>query len=566
MRWSKAFIPTMKENPAEAETTCHRLMLKAGLIRMLTTGVYEYLPLGWKVLLKIAKIIREEMEIAGAQELLLPVLSPAEIWKETRRWDDFGAEMFRLKDRKERDLCLCPTHEEVITDLVRREIYSYRDLPQVWYQIQTKFRDEPRPRSAVLRARQFIMKDAYSMDVDEEGLQKSYQSQYSAYKSIFTRCGLKYFIVGASSGLMGGTGSQEFMVESPSGEDTVVICNSCDYAANLEIATSVCLPAEHSDESLEEVYTPQKKTVEEVSSFLHTHPNQLMKSLLYIVEDKPLFLLIRGDYEVQESKLISVLKTAIFRHAQPEEVTKLTGAKVGFISPIGIKNIPIMADLSLKGAQGMISGANKDDYHFRGINLNRDLTVDTYADIRLIKEGEACVNCGKPLRITPAIELGHVFKLGTKYSESLKANFTDLNGQEKSVVMGSYGIGLERIMAAAIEQHHDENGIIWPLSIAPYQVVITVLNMNHPQSVEVAEKIYKDLQTRKIEVLFDDRDERAGFKFKDADLIGIPFRITIGERALKEGKIEIRFRETQEITKISPEDAVGKINEFLTKN
>ncbi|MDI6738853.1 MAG: proline--tRNA ligase [Candidatus Edwardsbacteria bacterium] len=564
MRWSKAFIPTLKEDPSEAEMISHKLMLRAGLIRQLTAGVYEYLPLGWKVMLKVMQIVREEMDKAGAQELYLPALCPAEIWQETGRWSDFGDELFRLKDRKKRDYALCPTHEEVITDLARSQKLSYRDLPQNWYQMQVKFRDEPRPRAGVMRVRHFIMKDAYSLDRDETGLNQSYLAMHDAYKKIFTRCRLKFFVVGASSGLMGGSGSQEFMLASPSGEDACAVCEACGYAANIQIAASKQEAPKFPDGALEEVPTPEKRTVEEVAGFLKAPKNQLMKSLLFIAEDKPVFVLIRGDDELNETKLMRALGTAAFRPATAEEVLKTTGANAGFISPVKVSGGRVIADDLLKGAGGLISGANKDQYHLKNINVGRDLKIEGFFDLRVAKNGEPCPSCSKPLALTQAIELGHIFKLGTKYSKSLNATFTGEDGAEKPLVMGSYGIGIERIAACVIEQSHDKDGIVWPLAVAPYQVVITLINAKNAETVNAAEELYRELVNARIDVLLDDRDERPGYKFKDADLIGIPLRINVGEKGLKEGLLEIKRRSDGQVIKVPPQQVKQKIHELLS--
>ncbi|MBI4725746.1 proline--tRNA ligase [candidate division TA06 bacterium] len=562
MLWSKAFIPTLKEVPAEAEMISHQLMLRAGLVRQLTAGVYEYLPLGWKVMLQAMKIVREEMDKAGAQEVYLPALCPAELWQESGRWESFGDEMFRLKDRKKREYALCPTHEEVITDLARAQRFSYRDLPQNWYQMQVKFRDEPRPRAGVIRVRHFTMKDAYSMDRDQAGLDRSYLAMREAYKKIFTRCGLKFFIAGASSGLMGGSGSQEFMVPSPSGEDTCAVCEACGYAANIQIAFSKIQAPQYPDQPLSEVHTPEKRTVEEVSQFLKVPVPQLMKSLLYIADDKPVFILVRGGDEVNEDKLQKAIGTGTFRSATPEEVLKHTGANVGFISPVGVKGVRIIADELLKDACGLVSGACKDQYHYQGINVSRDLKVDSYADLRLIKNGEPCPECGKPVSLTQVIELGHIFKLGLRYSKSLNATFTDEDGTQKPLVMGSYGIGIDRIAACIIEQSHDKDGIIWPLAVAPYQALITLLGEPTSEAGQLALNIHDDLIQAGFDVLLDDRPERPGFKFKDADLIGIPVRINVGEKGLREGMVEIRQRKDGLVVKARPEEIKHKLQEM----
>jgi len=559
VRWSQGLIPTLKENPSDAEVASHILMLRAGMIRLLAAGVYSYLPLAWRVLKRIETIIREEMDRIGAQELFLPVLSGSEIWEETGRWNDFGDELFRLRDRKGRPMCLAPTHEEIITDIARREIRSYRDLPQIWYQIQTKFRDEPRPRSAVLRARQFIMKDSYSLDVDEQGLDKSYQLHYQAYRNIFDRCGLSYFVAGASSGLMGGSGSQEFLVPSPAGEDAVVTCGSCGYAANLEVAGGRPRPKEFPDRPLEQVHTPGVRTVEEVSNFLHVEAAQLMKSLMYVADGSPILVLVRGDHEVSESKLQSILGPSV-RPAEPDEVLAAVGANIGFIGPVGLSGIRIIADKSLEGGYGYVSGANRDDYHVIGINVGRDFVPDEFGDVHAVSDGEGCLECEGEVKVERAIELGHIFKLGTKYSSSLGATYSDKDGVEHPIVMGSYGIGLERIMAAVIEQGHDDEGIVWTTSVTPYDVLVLPVNVDHGETVAVSEDLYRTLTASGLEVLLDDRNERPGSKFKDADLIGIPIRVTVGERSLASGKVEVRVRKTGEQMLSAPGDVLSVVN------
>ncbi|KPJ51222.1 hypothetical protein AMJ40_00505 [candidate division TA06 bacterium DG_26] len=562
MRWSKTFIPTLKENPKEASTPSHVLMLKSGLIRPLASGIYSYLPLGWRVLKNITSIIREEMDRIGGQEFFLPMLSSKEIWEETRRWQDFGDELFRLKDRKQRELCLAPTHEEIITHIARSEIRSYRDLPQIWYQIQTKFRDEPRPRSAVLRARQFIMKDSYSLDADEEGLNASYEAHREAYERILQRCGLKYFCVEASSGVMGGGKSEEFMVPCEYGEDRMVRCTNCGYKANLEIARSTAAEYDFEDTRVKEIHTPAVRTVEEVSEFLQVPKARLMKSLLYMNERGPAFVLIRGDHEASEAKVQSVLGCEA-RSASAEEVLELLNANIGFIGPYKVERVPVYADLALRGKKGFVTGANRDDYHVIGLNPERDLRVTQWTDLRRVDGGDTCVNCGAALELFSAIEVGHIFQLGTKYSRSMRATYLDKEGKEQAIVMGSYGIGLERIMGACIELYHDSDGMSWPIAIAPFKVVVVPLNMSDKKSRELGERIYVEFDARGMDVLLDDRDGSPGFKFKDADLIGIPFRITIGEKSLKEDKVEIYERRTREVTKVSPKDVVESVEKLV---
>ncbi|HID96453.1 MAG TPA: proline--tRNA ligase [Candidatus Latescibacteria bacterium] len=558
MRLSKAFIPTQKETPAEAEILSHRLMLRAGMIKPHAAGIYSYLPLGWRTLRKIEGIIREEMDRIGGQEFLLPVLSKRDIWEKTGRWQQAGELMFRLKDRKGADLCLAPTHEEIFAAIAAGQIRSYRDMPQIWYQIQTKFRDEPRPRSGLLRGRQFLMKDSYSFDVDVGGLDQSYRLHREVYQRILKRCGLDFFTVRASSGIMGGSESEEFMVLSSAGEDKAVLCKSCGYAANLEVSTSKAPAYPCETEEVKKVYTPGKKTIEEVSGYLHVPPQRLMKSLLMISQKGPVMVLIRGDHQLNETKAQQVFGCE-FRPAEPEEVLKLTGAQAGFIGPVGLEGIEIIADLALKGARGLITGANEDDHHLTGLEPGRDFKVDRYTDLRTVLPGDLCPECTSPLDISSAIEVGHIFKLGTKYSEALGATFLDADGEHRPIIMGSYGIGLERIMVSAIEQHADKDGIVWPITIAPYQVHILPLNFEHEEVRRLSERYYDVLIGRRFEVLMDDRNLRAGTKFKDADLIGIPVRVTIGERTLKEGKIEIRLRKTGKVYKVDKNDAADKI-------
>ncbi len=527
MRLTKYFLPTVKEFPKEAKEISHILLLKSGLIKPLMSGVYEYLPLGWRVISKIKRIIREEMNRIGGQEILLPVLSNREIWDESKRWDDFGEEMFKFKDRNKRDICLAPTHEEIVTDLARKGIQSYRDLPQIWYQIQTKFRDEPRPKGAVLRLRQFFMKDSYTLDRDFNGLDKNFQEHYEAYQRIFHRCGLNVIVVGASSGLMGGAQSNEFMFLSESGEDTIAICEKCSYAANIEVATTKLHFENAKDLALEEIHTPVPGTVDAISKLLKKPKELFIKSLLYMTKDKPVFVLVRGDHEVNESKLANILGFE-FRAANVEEVKKLTGGDIGYISPIGIENVETYVDCNLKGTTGMITGANKNDYHLKNVNIKRDIKVKEYVDIIIVKEGDPCPQCENGIiKICRAIELAHMFKLGTKYSESMKCFFTDSDGTEKPIVMGSYGIGIERIMASVIDKFHDKDGIIWPMSIAPFLIHIIPIDMSNNEVRKVSEQIYDILVKENMEPVIDDREERPGFKFKDADLIGIPIHIII---------------------------------------
>ena len=554
MRFSQMFIPTLREAPADAEAISHILMLRAGYVRQLAAGLYIYLPLCTRVMEKINRILREEMNAIGGQEITMPVLHPAEIWQQTGRWDIIGDEMFRLKDRGGRDMCLGMTHEEIMTWLASREIRSYRDLPQVWYQIQTKLRDEARPKSGILRTREFQMKDSYSFDVSDEALDRNYQLHAEAYHRIFKRCGLEYMQVESDPGMMGGAMSHEFMAPSPSGEDDVAVCGNCGYAANVELANSVPMKIEIKDWEFEEIHTPEKRTVQEVSNFLKLSPSYFIKSILVISGNDPVLALVRGDQELHEQKLSRLIGN--HRPAQKAELKEILRVEAGFIGPMGHK-IRIVADNCLKDGL-YVSGANKPHYHVKGVKAGRDFTPEWH-DLHVASSGDSCVKCGGSLTIERVIEIGNIFKLGTKYSVALKAYFLDEKGQDMPVVMGSYGIGPARIAAAAIEQNHDKDGIIWPGSIAPFDIEILPLNMKDEKTVETAEKLYRDLTDRGIEVLMDDRDERAGVKFKDADLIGIPTQVVIGAKNLKEGLIEIKNRRTKETLKVKVDEAVTSL-------
>ncbi|MEO8232607.1 MAG: proline--tRNA ligase [Ignavibacteriota bacterium] len=567
MRLSKYFVPTLKEVPNDAVVVSHILMLRTGMVRMLSAGIYSFLPLGYRVVKKISEIIREEMDAIGGQEFHLPALNPKEIWEETGRVEAFGDTMFHIKNR---EYVLAPTHEEIMTYHARNVVKSYKDMPQIWYQIQTKFRNESRPRSGVIRGRQFLMKDAYSFDTSWENLDKSYELHDKAYRKIFDRCGLKYFIVGASSGAMGGTGSEEFMVKSAAGEDTVAYCESCGYAANVEVAESRINAIERDAESksIYEILTPNVHSIDELCEFLMIDETQCAKSRVYIHDEKPVLILMLGNDEVNETKLEKVLGGNV-RPAHPEELKDISGADAGSIGPIRFVG-RIIADNRLKDSNNMFSGANKNDYHIGGIDFNRDLpnrqaslpTVE-YADFRTVKSGEGCPKCEKHLQVFPAIELGHIFKLGTKYSESMGAKFLDENGKENLIIMGSYGIGVERVMACYIEQNHDANGIIWDKTLAPFQVHLIGLNLKKQEIVDACEKIYNDLNKQGIEVLFDDRDVTAGFKFNDADLLGMPLQVVVGEKKLKENKCEVKVRKTGERFDVELGELMGKILELL---
>ena len=565
MRFSKGFLPTVKEVPADAVIPSHQLMLRAGLMRPLGAGIYSFLPLGYAVMKKIIQIIREEMDVIGGQEFFLPALNPIELWEETGRVKAFGDTMFHIKNRP---LVLAPTHEEVITSIARNHIKSYKDLPQIWYQIQTKFRNEPRPKSGVLRGRQFLMKDSYSLDSSWEGLDVSYDLHAQAYKNIYSRCGLNFFVVGASSGAMGGSGSQEFMVESDAGEDTVALCDHCRYAANVEVANSGAAKAARlpDNNSVEEIYTPNIKTIDELAKFLNVDEKRCAKSLVYISEGKPILIFMMGNDQLNETKLRAILNADV-RAAEPGELSALTGADAGSIGPIGLKaKFRIFADKRLEGANGLISGANKNDYHLTNIDFNRDVTIENYYDVRTVENGEPCPNCSKPLRIVKGIEAGHIFKLGTKYSVSLKANFLDVEGKEQPIIMGSYGIGVDRIIACHIEQHHDEKGIIWSMAIAPYEVHLICVNANSESVMAKSEEVYGRLTEKKIAVLYDDRTNvTPGFKFNDADLLGMPLQVVVGEKNLKNGQIELKDRSTGKRWTVPAENLLAEVSGFLHK-
>jgi prolyl-tRNA synthetase len=577
MRWSQNFIPTLREDPADAEVVSHKLLLRAGLVRQLAAGIYSLLPLGQRVALKIMDVLREEMNAIGAQEFYLPALNPREIWEESGRWSAMGDNMFRLKDRKGADLCLGMTHEEVFTSIARHDLRSYKQLPQVWYQIQVKFRDEARPKSGVLRVRQFIMKDAYSFDVDKAGLDKAFEAQREAYKRIFDRCGLKYVIVEASSGAMGGSASNEFMVKTDAGEDMIATCASCGYAANLEKATSR-LPAIKDGVGLDfpaEFPTPGVKTIEDLTHFGDGVPaEQQIKTLVYIASkdgvSEHLLVLLRGDHQLHETKLADGLAGAEARPARPEEILELLGANAGSLGAVGAKQkartqgkqVRIIADNALRRRRSMTTGANVDGYHIRGVDVERDIKVDHWADLRTVNSSEGCPKCDiGTLEVSKALEIGHIFKLGTKYSESMGATVLTQDGKEVPIVMGSYGIGVERIMASAIELHNDQDGIIWPKTIAPFDVIVTVTNMKQDNLREASEDLYKELQRAGLDVLLDDRDERAGVKFKDADLIGIPYRITIGKK-ITEGLVELFERSSKRTEDVKLSEIVTRIQKL----
>ena len=567
MRTTQLYAPTLRETPAEAEVISHQLMLRAGLIRKAAGGVYTYLPLAWRVLKKIEAIVREEMDNAGGQELAMPIMQPAELWHETGRWDVYGDEMFRLKDRHNRDFCLGPTHEEMITTLVRSDVRSYRQLPLMLYQIQNKYRDEIRPRFGLMRGREFIMKDLYSFDKDEAGLDISYKKMYDAYTNIFSRCGLKFRAVEADGGAIGGSNTHEFMVIAESGEAAIVYCEACDYAANVEKAElKPILPEGENQLPLEMIDTPNTKTIEAVAAYLGVAVTKNIKAVAFQNEkDEVILAFVRGDHEVNDVKLQNAVGAITLRMAS-EDAILATGGVPGFMSPIGIKDATVVVDATVMEMQNAIGGANQIDKHYKNINPKRDFTDVIVTDIRLIQEGDPCPHCGKPLKTARGIEAGQVFKLGTKYSEALKATYLDENGREKPMVMGCYGVGVSRTMASSIEQNFDEHGIIWPVAIAPYTVVIVPINAKDAGQMEVAEKLYEELKAAKVEVLFDDRKERAGVKFKDADLIGYPIRVVIGPKTLTEKQIEVKIRKTGEVISLPiNDDYVIAVKELLSK-
>lgn len=559
-RWSQLFIPTLREAPADAEVASHKFLLRAGYVRQLAAGIYSFLFLGQRAELKITKIVREEMDKIG-QEFYLPALHPRELWESSGRWSVMGDNMFRLKDRKGADLCLGMTHEEVMAEIARKELRSYKQLPQIWYQIQSKFRDEPRPKSGLLRVRQFTMKDSYSFDVDPAGLDVSYQKHHDTYSRIFTRCGLKFVVVEAHSGAMGGSQSHEFMVYTEAGEDFVASCANCGYAANMEKATSRLAPVEDlpasGDGKPELVETPGLKTIEDVARFLKVSPRQKMKTLAYMApagsgqnakKMVAVIVFMRGDHMLNEAKLISVIGTADFRPMHPEEIDQVFKSPAGFLGPVNIPNsngTVILVDEALRGRKNLIAGANKENYHLRNVTPDRDFKVERWADLRSAAEGEGCPNCGSPLKVAKAVEIGHIFKLGYKYSESMGARVLDKDGKEVTPIMGSYGIGIERILTSAIEQGNDENGFWLPRSIAPFDVIVTPTNVADAKLSQTALEIAASLEKAGFDVLLDDRDERPGVKFKDADLIGVPFRINVGKK-VTEGRVEVVRRSTRE--------------------
>ncbi len=566
MRSSELFYPTLREVPSEAEIISHQLLLRAGFIRKASGGVYTYLPLAYRVIKKIENIVREEMDRAGGQEVLMPIMQPAELWQKSGRWEVYGDEMFRLQDRHKRYFALGPTHEEIITTLVDGDVHSYRDLPLLLYQIQNKYRDEIRPRFGLMRGREFIMKDLYSFDIDDEGLDVSYQKMYHAYNQIFTRLGLKYRVVEADSGAIGGNESHEFMVLADSGEAEIVYCDNCDYAANVEKAVCIAEKAETKGDLLpmEKIHTPGQRTIQDLTDFLKIGKDEQIKTLMYDADGELIAAILRGDRELNEIKLKNALGCNELLMANEEDVRRSSGAGFGSLGPVGM-NVKIYADLEVVTMKNFTCGANEDDYHFTNVNLGRDFVPEAILDIRNAVPGDPCPLCQEQLKLLRGVEVGHIFKLGTKYSDVMGATFRDQNGQSCPFVMGCYGIGISRTMAAAVEQNSDENGIIWPIPIAPYHVIIVPVNSNNEEQAQAANSIYKILEQEGLEVIIDDRDERAGVKFKDADLIGIPVRITIGPKALQENKVEVKKRWEKEVELVEIDKARERVLDIIRR-
>lgn len=571
MRMSNLFAPTLRENPAEAEIASHRLMLRAGFLRKLSAGIYTYLPLGYRVLDKVTRIVREEMDATGAQEIMMPLLQPAELWHESGRWGDYGDELMRVKDRHGREFALGPTHEEVVTDLVRHELRSYRQLPLTLYQIQNKYRDEIRPRFGLIRGREFVMKDAYSFDRDEAGLDISYQKMYEAYKRIFARCGLQALPVEADAGAIGGNNTHEFMVlTDATGEAKIAFCKECGYAANVEKAESKLVLEDQfspgAEGTLERVSTPGQRSVQEVAKFLEVSPKQLIKTLIYRAGDEIVAALIRGDHELNEVKLARAVGVLEVQLADEELIQEVTGAPVGFAGPIGLKkSVRIIADPHVMELHNAVCGGNAEDVHYKGVEPKRDFAVEKVVDLRMVEEDDPCPRCGSPLKMAYGIEVGQVFKLGTKYSKAMGATYLDEAGVERPLVMGCYGVGISRTIAAIVEQHHDEHGIIWPISVAPYHVIVVPVNIRDNEQREAAEKLYQELLGSGVEVVLDDRDERPGVKFKDADLIGFPIRIVVG-KALAQRQVELKLRWADSSELVSVDGVLDRVKEILSAN
>lgn len=570
MKWTQTLIPTLKEEPADAEVDSHKLMIRSGMIRKLSSGVYSYLPIGFRVLNKVIKIVREEMEKAGAVEVYLPALQPLHLLEKSGRIDAFGQDLIKFKDRYDKETALGPTHEEVITDLVKTAVNSYRQLPVILFQIQTKFRDEIRPRFGVLRSKEFLMKDAYSFDVSVDALNKSYKKMYEAYCRIFDRCGTNFIAVEADSGVMGGDISHEFMATCDTGEDLLVICSKCSYKSNME-KSGIAKPHSRAMDSawtepladLEAISTPGKTTIADVSGFLDIKPDKIVKTLIYNVSDSPVAVLIRGDHEINESKLRKITNSQDLTLANNKMIEDITGAPVGFAGPIGLKNVKIIADEYVTSLANFVTGANKKGFHFINVNHNRDFKIDQIADLKYVSEGDRCPECGENLNIKRGIELGHVFKLGTRYTKIFNATIFDSKGKEIPMIMGCYGIGLNRIVAAAVENSHDDNGIIWSISLAPYHVIITVVNPSDNEISDIAQKLHDDLTECNVDVLLDNRDLRPGVKFKDADLIGIPIRITVGTHFKETGELEIKLRKEGNKTFVHIDKALPEIKKII---
>jgi len=564
MRLSHNFGRTLREVPADAEMVSHQLLLRAGMIRQMGAGIYSYLPLGWRVMKKIEQIMREEMDAIGCQDMMMPVVHPAELWQATHRWYDIGQALVRLKDRGERDLVLAMTHEEIVVDLLKREVNSYRQLPILVYHIQTKFRDEPRSRGGLVRVREFTMKDAYSAHADWDGIDAFYPQMYQAYVNIFRRAGVKTAVVEADSGIMGGSVSHEFMSLSEQGEDTLITCEKCGYSANAQAAKFVTKElSKEAEKPIEKIATPNCKTIEQVANFVGTTPEHTLKAVFYATGGEVVFVVIRGDLEVNETKLSNALGAPPDLHVAGEDELALAGIVAGYASPVGLRGFQVVADESVQMGSNLVAGANDTGYHLLNVNYPRDFRADIVTDLALARAGDACVKCGAALTVNRGIEVGHLFKLGTKYSAAIGASFLDKDGTSKPVIMGSYGIGVGRLMASVIEQHHDDKGIIWPVNVAPYAIHLVSLGTDKPGVLQKADALYEDLQVKGYEVLYDDRDESAGVKFNDADLIGIPYRLTVGPKGLKEGKVEITRRQTRVARSVDLHKAAASVSESV---
>jgi prolyl-tRNA synthetase family II len=566
MRWSRLYTPTLREFPADADAVSHRLLVRAGFIRQLMAGHYSLLPLAVRVRAKIVNVIREEMTWIGGQEFILPAMHPAEIWRKSGRWDVMGDEMFRLRDRRDSEIALGMTHEEIFTTLAQ-ELSSYRDLPQIWYQFQTKFRDEPRPKSGLIRVREFTMKDSYSFDTDAAGLDEAFRSHHEAYTRIFARLGIPAIPVQASSGSMGGSASVEFMCPSPAGEDLVVRCLACGYAANMEKACSALSPIEDGDGLAvpERFDTPTARTIDQLAQQHGVPADRQIKTLVYVIDDQVTLVLMRGDHSLVEQKLLDATGALAGRPAHPEEISDALGASPGSLGAVGVTSLPIIADEALRGRHAMSTGANADGVHLRGVDIDRDIAVGKWVDLREVLAGEPCSTCGKPLEVLPAIEIGHIFKLGSKYTEVLDVAVLGPDGERITPIMGSYGIGVERAMAAIVETHNDANGIIWPAAVAPFEVAIVLLNLDDEPTRQVAEDLYGQLLENGVDVILDDRDQRPGTKFKDVELIGIPFRVTVGKRGLATGTVEVTKRADGETMAITVADAAEYVRELMAE-